>query len=153
MRVSFGRNSPSFIVGILLLVTIAGAYAWRATHAHPRGASDIIVREFVEIAQKDVRAARRAIDQAADKIRSGKALEEVIAAIDAAAADAVKDIELKAQQAIERLEQIDEITLTTEQNRRARIRTRLDEMKQAIGEAQADATGGVRTHAEGQAAK
>lgn len=153
MRVSLGRNSPSFILGILLLMTIAGVYAWRASRPHPRGASDIIVREFVEIAQKDVRAGRREIDQAADKIRSGRALEEVIAAIDAAAADAVKEIELKAQQAIERLEQVGEITVKTEQNRRARIRMRLDEMKQAIGEAQADATGGARTHAEGQAAK
>lgn len=153
MRVSLGRNSPSFVIGILLLVAIAGAYVWRATRPHPRGASDTIVREFVESAQKDVRAGRRAIDRAADKVRQGVALDEVIKTIDAAANEALKAIEVKAQQAIDHLEQIDEITLKTEQNRRNRIRMRLDEMRQAITESQTDATTNARTHVEGQASK
>ncbi len=152
MALSLGRNSPSFIIGILLVVVLAGAYVWRATRPHPRGASDTIVREFVEVAQKDVRMGRRAIDRAADKVRSGATLDEVITAIDAAASEAVKVIELKAQQAIERLEQIDEITIKTEQNRRNRIRMRLDEMRQAITEARTDATMNARNHKEGQAA-
>jgi hypothetical protein len=59
---------------------------------------------------------------------------------------------LAAPQAIDRLEQIDEITLKTEQNRRDRIRMRLDEMRQVISEAQASATASVRAHAEGRAA-
>jgi hypothetical protein len=95
----------------------------------------LIVREFVEMAQKDVRTGRRAIDRAADKVRSGGAVNDVIAAIDAAAAETVKNLELKSQQAIDRLQQIDEISLKTEQNRRNRIRMRLDEMRQAITEA------------------
>lgn len=153
MRVALGRNSPSFIIGILLLVALGGAYIWRASRPHPRGASDSIVREFVEIAQKEVRTGRRAIDRAADKIRSGAAVDDVVKAIDSAAAETVKSIEAKAQQAIDRLEQIDEITLKTEQNRRNRIRMRLEELRQAITEAQTDATASARTHAEGQATK
>jgi hypothetical protein len=153
MRVSLGRNSPSFIIGILLLVAIAGLYVWRASRPHPRGASDVIVREFVEVAQKDVRSGRRAIDRAADRIRNGAALDDVIQSIESAAQETIKNIEVKAQQAIDRLEEIDEITLKTEQNRRNRIRMRLDEMRQTITEAQSDATANARTHAEGQAAK
>jgi hypothetical protein len=152
MPFSLGRNSPSFIIGILLLVAVGGVYLWRAARPYPRGASDVIVREFVEMAQKDVRTGRRAIDRAADKVRSGSNVNDVIAAIDAAADETVKSIELKSEQAIDRLEQIDEISLKTEQNRRNRIRMRLDEMRQAITEAQADATANVRAHAEGRAA-
>lgn len=153
MPLSLGRNSPSFVIGILLLVVIAGVYVWRATRPHPRGASDSIVREFVEAAQKDVRSGRRAIDRAADKVRQGASLDDVTKQIDAAADEATKAIDLKAQQAIERLEQIDEITIKTEQNRRNRIRMRLDEMRQAITESKTDAATAARTHVEGQAAK
>ena len=92
------------------------------------------------------------LNRAADKVRSGSNVNDVIAAIDAAADETVKSIELKSEQAIDRLEQIDEISLKTEQNRRNRIRMRLDEMRQAITEAQADATANVRAHAEGRAA-
>jgi hypothetical protein len=152
MPFSLGRNSPSFVIGILLLVVIGGAYIWRATRPSPRGSSDLIVREFAEMAQKEVRTGRRAIDRAADKVRSGDAVNAVIAQIDAAAEETIKSIELKSEQAIDRLEQIDEITLKTEQNRRDRIRMRLDEMRQVISEAQASATASVRAHAEGRAA-
>jgi hypothetical protein len=152
MRIPLGRNSPSFIIGVVLLATVVGIYAWRVSRPHARGASDLIVREFVEQAQKEVRTARRAIDRAADKVRSGAAADEVLKAIDTAAADAVKSIEQRAEEAIDRLEQIDNISLKTEQNRRSRIRMRLEEMRQAIAEAKTTAADGVRGHDEERAA-
>ena len=85
-------------------------------------------------------------------IRGTKKLRDRLKRTPAAADEAIKSIELKSEQAIDRLEQIDEISLKTEQNRRDRIRMRLDEMRQVISEAQTSATASVRAHAEGRAA-
>jgi hypothetical protein len=148
---SLGATVKRPRLGILLVIAIAGAYAWRATRPHARGTSDTLVREFVEIAQKDVRSGRRAIDRAADKVRTGVALDEVIKMIEDATAASIKSIEEKAQDAIYRLEQIDEITLKTEQNRRNRIHMRLDAMRQTLTEAKTDAIANARNLAEGQA--
>jgi hypothetical protein len=153
MQASWFRSSPSFIVGVVLFLALGGVYLWRWGRPHPRAASDLIVREFVATAQGDVRAARRAIDRAADKVRSGTEVEAVLKAIDDAAAEGVKKVEEQADAALNRLEQLDSITLKTEQNRRTRIRNRLREMKEAIADAKKDATESVRTHAEERASQ
>ena len=139
MAKSWFRSSPSFVVGILLVVLIAGVYFWRWSRPHSRGASDVIVREFVTTAQKEVYECRRASQRALDKLRSGTSPAEVIQAINAATDEAGAKIEGHAEVALNQLEQLDDLPLRTERNRRTRIRSRLREFKDAIAEVRDDA--------------
>jgi len=111
----------------------------------------LIVRDFVLAAQQEVRASQRAMERAADKMRSGVDSEEVLKTIDAAAAEAAKKVEQHANAAMSQLSQVDDISLQTELNRRFRIRNQLREMKRVIVEIHKEVTDSVRGHTEKEA--
>lgn len=148
MQGSWFRSSPSFIIGVVLVLGVAAAYLWGWSRPHPRVVSDRIVREFVAAAQEEVRSGRRAIERAVDRVDSSGEIQEALKAIESAAEEALRKVEQGADAALTRLEQVEGIPFKTEQNRRARIRNRLREMKEAIAEIRTDAENRVRSHAE-----
>jgi len=144
MRISWLRSSPSFIVAVIVVLGLVGAYAWRWSRPGPRLLSDRVVSDFVTAAYREVREYRRSVGQMADGVKPDGDVANVMQQIERVTADALGKVERHAEEALRRLGGIDKLAWRTEQNRRARIRARLREIKEVLAEVRRETEAEIR---------
>jgi chromosome segregation ATPase len=128
-----GRSSPSFLIGISVLVIGAVSYgAWSYLRPSQNARSERLVREFARGVGKEVNEFRRQARKIAHKKHAGpKEVEAALAAIDDTAAKTIDRIEEQADQIRDELVQLD-IAIPTQRKRSRRLDTREEEAREEI---------------------
>jgi hypothetical protein len=142
---SSGRSSPSFLIGIsVLVIGVVGYGAWSFLRPSQHVQSERLVREFVRTVGKEVSDFRRQARKITRKKHAGpKDRDAAVAAIDESAEKAMERVEEHADQARDELVQLD-IGNRTQTNRSQRLDTREEEAREEISGLAAEAKSRLR---------
>jgi hypothetical protein len=134
------RSSPSFLIGIsVLVIGVIGYAAWSYLRPSEHVQSERLVRDFARSVGKEVNAFRRQTRTIVRKEHEApEELAAAMAAIDERAEETMQRIEEHADQSRDELVQLD-IAIRTQRNRTRRLDTREEEAREEISGLAAEA--------------
>jgi hypothetical protein len=137
---SSGRSSPSFLIGVsVLVIGVVGYAVWSYLGPTQHVQSERLVREFARSVGKEVNDFRRQARKVVRKEHGGPdELAAAMAAIDERAEETIERIEELTDQARDELVKLD-LAIPTQRNRSRRLDTREEEAREEISGLAAEA--------------
>lgn len=138
-----GRSSPSFLIAVtLLLVAIAAYLGWRIWSPTDVTRSERIVRQFAKDVAVEVKSYRRELRRLLDRSEPSLREDEFARRLESTRMQVLGRVSALAESARQRIDDLERVSLKTQQNRWRRIQKRVDEAEAMIAELTAEMRAG-----------
>lgn len=132
--------SPSFVIAIAVVVfAVVGYFGWQYLAPNPAGESELIVRDLSSAIAAEVGPFRRELRSVQRAARASADRQEALQKLDDLAQDVGDRIVDLADEATTRIEMVRGISLSTMENRLARVRRLSLEGRARVGQMVAEA--------------